>query len=131
VQEIAESEICTTVCAIREIILSERNDEFAETIEIRKEIHKTAEIPDRVHRPSVVNLRCPLLGVRVTNDDSEANELRHLRGLGICPNCGKRILAGNSVVRGAGSFCSLDCVASFHEAEFTERAKRLAAARNN
>ena len=61
---------------------------------------------------------------------SEADFLAELSNMGICPNCGKKIAEGKSVVRGAGTLCSLDCVASYFEAEFSERAMRLAAARH-
>jgi len=60
--------------------------------------------------------------------DTEADQLAELAKAGICPNCGKTIGKGQSVVRGRAVFCSLECVASFYEAEFVERAKRLAAA---
>jgi len=58
----------------------------------------------------------------------ERDRLLELARQGICPNCGKTIAEGTSVVRGPGLFCSLDCVASFHHAEFNERARRLASA---
>lgn len=64
-------------------------------------------------------------------DNSESDRLVELSNAGICPNCGRAIPERTAVVRGKGSFCSLDCVASFHEAEFTERARRLAAAAKN
>ena len=63
--------------------------------------------------------------------DSKDDQFEELQMLGICPNCGKPIAEGKAVVRGAGSFCSLDCVASYHQAEFSERARRLAAAARN
>ena len=63
--------------------------------------------------------------------DSEDDRLVELSKAGICPNCGDAIMPGKAVVRGAGSFCGLDCVASYHQAEFAERAKRLAAAAQN
>lgn len=59
---------------------------------------------------------------------SEADQLKKLSKAGICPNCGQLIAEGKSVVRGAGVFCGLDCVAAYYSAEFSERAKRLAAA---
>jgi len=40
---------------------------------------------------------------------------------GTCPNCAKAIGKGESVVRGPGVFCSLKCVAEYHQAEFSER----------
>jgi hypothetical protein len=64
-------------------------------------------------------------GVRVAA--SEADRLRKLSKERICPNCGRLIPEGKSVVRGAGVFCGLECVADYHSAEFSERAKRLAA----
>ena len=62
---------------------------------------------------------------------SEADRLVLLSKAGICPNCGTRIPEGTAVVRGPGAFCSLDCVALFHQAEFSERARRLTAASRN
>jgi hypothetical protein len=38
---------------------------------------------------------------------------------------------GASVIRGPGAFCSLECVALFYEADFSERARRLAIAVRN
>jgi hypothetical protein len=64
-------------------------------------------------------------------DHSELAMLRKLREAHICPNCGSKIPAGTAMVHGPGSFCSLDCVALFSEAAFSERAKRLAAAARN
>ena len=63
--------------------------------------------------------------------DQESNNLRQLREEGICPNCGNSIPEGTAVVRGAGTFCSLECIASYYQAEFDERARRLAAAKRN
>ena len=63
--------------------------------------------------------------------DSKDDVLAELRMSGICPNCGKSIAESKTVARGGGSFCSLDCVASFFQAEFSERARRLAAAARN
>jgi hypothetical protein len=63
--------------------------------------------------------------------DSESERLSRPSREGICPNCGKAIPEGQGVVRGAGMFCSLDCVALFHQQEFTERAKRLRDASHN
>jgi RNA polymerase-binding transcription factor DksA len=60
--------------------------------------------------------------------DSEEDYLLELRKAGICPNCGGPIPEGKLAVRGRGSFCRLECVASYYEAEFSERARRLAAA---
>lgn len=60
--------------------------------------------------------------------DSEEQRLSYFAKVGVCPNCGKVIREGTAVARGFGKFCSLDCVASFFEAEFAERARRLAAA---
>jgi hypothetical protein len=60
--------------------------------------------------------------------DSEEEHLLELSKVGICPNCGKLVQTGTAVVRGKGRFCSLDCVASFYNAEFAERARRLQAA---
>jgi hypothetical protein len=60
--------------------------------------------------------------------DSETDSLARLRKAGFCPNCGKSIVKGTTVVRGAGSFCTLECVASYYGAEFQERARRLALA---
>jgi hypothetical protein len=57
--------------------------------------------------------------------------LSKLSKAGICPNCGNVIAAKSAVVRGQGSFCSLDCVASYYAAEFSERLKQLAAAARN
>jgi hypothetical protein len=61
----------------------------------------------------------------------EDTRLKELGQAGICPNCGRLIPGGTAVTRGFGSFCSLECVALFHHAEFSERARRLAAARRN
>lgn len=60
--------------------------------------------------------------------DSEEDYLLQLKEAGICPNCGNPTMDGRRVVRGEGIFCSLDCVASYYAAEFSERARRLAAA---
>ena len=54
-------------------------------------------------------------------DGSERDALRNLRQIGVCPNCGLRIAPGTAVIREGGSFCSLDCVASYYQAEFDER----------
>ncbi len=67
---------------------------------------------------------------QVSSSD-EVSGLTELRKAGICPNCGKRIAKGTAQVRGPGAFCSLDCVASFYSAEFSERARRLASAAAN
>jgi hypothetical protein len=61
----------------------------------------------------------------------EDNRLRELCADGICPNCGGRILPGTAVVRGAGAFCSLDCLALFSQSEFAERARLLRSAARN
>jgi hypothetical protein len=63
--------------------------------------------------------------------DSEEYSLKSLAKMGICPNCGSQIPTGTAVVFGPGSFCSLDCVAKFNSAEFSERARRLAAGASN
>jgi len=63
--------------------------------------------------------------------DSEDDRLAELSSAGICPNCGSVILPGQAVIRGVGSFCSLDCVAAFYQAEFAERARRLTIASKN
>jgi len=49
----------------------------------------------------------------------------------VCPGCAKEIAEGVAVVRGSASFCSLDCVAVYHAAELSERARRLAASARN
>jgi hypothetical protein len=66
----------------------------------------------------------------VTGSEEDAR-LNEFRKAGICPNCGQSIQEGTAVARGPGSFCSLECVALFHHAEFEERARRLATARWN
>ena len=63
--------------------------------------------------------------------DSESVNFAELRKKGVCPNCGILIVQGTAVIRGSASFCSLDCVALFYQVEFTERARRLAAALRN
>lgn len=63
--------------------------------------------------------------------ESEADALRRLREAGVCPNCGNEIPKGQAVVRGTGSFCGLDCIALYFQAEFSERARRLAVALRN
>lgn len=60
--------------------------------------------------------------------NSEEDYLFELRAAKICPNCAKPIAKGKQVVHGKGTFCSLECVALYYEAEFSERARRLAAA---
>ena len=55
----------------------------------------------------------------------ESEELARLSLLKVCPNCGRQIPEGTAVVRSGGSFCGLDCVASYFAAEFRERARRL------
>jgi len=62
---------------------------------------------------------------------TEFEDLKKLRHLGICPNCGVLIVEGKSVIRGAGSFCSLECVAFYYQAEFSERVRRIAVALRN
>jgi hypothetical protein len=69
-----------------------------------------------------------------SNMESDSETLRQLSKLGVCPNCGNRIPKGTAVVRGAGSFCSLNCVASYFSKEFNERARlleRIARQKNN
>ena len=56
-----------------------------------------------------------------TVDEFERDHLAELSKAGICPNCAKAIGKGESVVRGPGVFCSLKCVAEYHQAEFSER----------
>jgi hypothetical protein len=63
--------------------------------------------------------------------DSEGDCLARFRESGIFPNCGDSIPDGAAVIRGAGSFCSLDCVVWFFQAEFAERARRLASGSQN
>jgi hypothetical protein len=63
-----------------------------------------------------------------SEEDAKLNELRQA---GVCPNCGRLIPEGKAVARGPGLFCSLECVALFHDAEFRERARRLASAPKN
>lgn len=60
--------------------------------------------------------------------DSDENLLPEVSDRRICPNCGKDIPEGTAVVHGPASFCSLNCVASYSSADFSERARRLAAA---
>lgn len=62
---------------------------------------------------------------------SEADRLASFSEAGICPNCGISITPGTAVTRGPGKFCSLECVALFYQAEFSERARRLDAASRN
>src|SRR5664280_1441845 len=91
------------------------------------EIHNRREIPKK----STGGITCYSSESRKrrgTVTISESDHLAELSKAGICPNCGKPIAKGKSVVRGAGAFCSLDCVASYYQAEFSERARRLAAA---
>jgi hypothetical protein len=64
-------------------------------------------------------------------DKSEQDSLRELKEKGICPNCGSDLQPGKRFPRGDGVFCSLDCVAQYYEAEFIERARRIAAAVRN
>ena len=63
--------------------------------------------------------------------ESESEYLALLRKKAKCPNCRSSIDPGTAVVRGPGSFCSLDCVAFYHQLEFRERLRRLAAASAN
>lgn len=48
-----------------------------------------------------------------------------------CANCGMRIPEGSVQVWNGKFFCNLDCVAIFGELDFSERARRLAAAASN
>lgn len=64
-------------------------------------------------------------------DSSEEDSLRALKEKGICPNCGSHLQPGQRYPRGAGVFCSLDCLAKYYEAEFAERARWLATAMLN
>jgi len=57
---------------------------------------------------------------------SEREYLLELRGKNICPNCGNKILQGGRVARGAGEFCSLECVAKYNAEELVERARKVA-----
>jgi hypothetical protein len=66
----------------------------------------------------------------VAGSDEDVH-LKELGQAGICPNCGKLIPEGTAVARGSGSFCSLECIALFYQAEFSERARRLSAASRN
>jgi hypothetical protein len=59
-------------------------------------------------------------------DKTEDAYLLELRNRNICPFCGKIIPEGAKVIRGKGTFCSLDCVARYNEPEFTMRAQHLA-----
>jgi hypothetical protein len=65
------------------------------------------------------------------DSSSEQESLRELKERGICPNCGKLLQPQQKFPRGAGVFCSLECVAQYHEAEFSERAKKIATAGKN
>jgi uncharacterized protein (UPF0212 family) len=58
-------------------------------------------------------------------DDNRSEELSDEP---VCPNCLKVIEEGTAVIRGAASFCSLECVAAYHQAEFREHARRIATA---
>ncbi len=60
-----------------------------------------------------------------TMTDFESDNLAGLPNAGECPTCGSVISEGTAVVRGARSFCSLDCVATFYEVEFSKRARQL------
>jgi hypothetical protein len=44
---------------------------------------------------------------------------------GVCPNCNKPVPGGTGVLRAGVLFCSLDCVAKFHEVEFKKHAREL------
>jgi hypothetical protein len=57
--------------------------------------------------------------------EPDSDELARLSKVRVCPNCAKQIPEGTAVVRAGGSFCSLNCVASYFAAEFQERARRL------
>jgi hypothetical protein len=85
--------------------------------------------PQRVYSASIVTLHFRKKRSSVTDPESEL--LSRLSRQGICPNCGKVIPEGQAVVRGVGRFCGLECVALFHQQEFTERARRLKAASQN
>lgn len=60
--------------------------------------------------------------------DQDDNRPEELTDEPVCPNCLKVIEEGTAVIRGAASFCSLECVAAYHQAEFSERVRRIAAA---
>jgi hypothetical protein len=96
-----------------------------------QEIHQRDQLSRNFHKHN----RCyPSTSLYVEGDvagSDEDDRLNELRQAGICPNCGKPIPEGTAVVRGPGSFCTLDCVASFYQAEFNVRAKRLVAASRN
>jgi hypothetical protein len=85
---------------------------------------------ERPQTESLLFFRISAGGGNVAGSDEEVR-LNEFRQAGICPNCGKPIPEGTAVARGPGAFCSLECVALFHNAEFSERAKRLAAALHN
>lgn len=57
--------------------------------------------------------------------EPDSEEFARLSNIRVCPNCAKQIPEGAAIVRSGGSFCSLDCVASYFAAEFRERARRL------
>jgi hypothetical protein len=63
-------------------------------------------------------------------NSSEGDYLVELSKANICPNCGKAIEEGKRVIRGTGTFCSLECIADYHKAEFVERVRRLRAAQH-
>jgi hypothetical protein len=63
-------------------------------------------------------------------DESEQEYLLELGKANICPNCGKAIPGGTRIGTGKksdGIFCSLDCLAQYHETELIERAKKVSA----
>jgi len=62
--------------------------------------------------------------------ESEKEYLLDLANANICPNCGKAIPDSTRIGTGKktdGVFCSLDCLAQYHETELIERAKKVSA----
>jgi hypothetical protein len=107
------------ICKTREPAEFQADESWA----LRIELHTEPPISE-----SSTGLLLLMFGVSMTEVwemESDSDELARLSRLGICPNCARQIPEGTAVVRAGGSFCSLNCVASYFEAEFKERARRL------
>jgi len=90
------------------------------------EIHNWEEIRKSSTSPTLLGFRFD--GFRHIVDMTEDEHLSKLASEHVCPNCGALIKGDTQVKRGKGAFCSLDCVASYHQAEFAEKARRMAIA---
>jgi hypothetical protein len=65
--------------------------------------------------------------------EAKRQRIAEANAMGRCPNCGQPLDTGKPVGSGRrseGIFCSLDCLATFHEDYFRERARASKPAQN-